>query len=427
MHEFDRRLSALADCPVISMTQTKKEFEENEGLVGGITFRPHPVIVASNDVVLSHEICHRLAGKRDYDIFNTAVRAMNCPVFKFALNILYDWYHEWKYESYSPFLMAQIFKLHEISATVEIPRMIRKNKDLGYLIDLYNNRTETPDKVGIKDCHTLVFLAKKISIKVKEKLSKQNIENLGKDLGNHQYKLGEKGITGAGGSSYTLPEWSNYYATAIAKYGRTIHVLKDMWTRNRYDWLHKHYGEIDWKNLVKVYIGEKLQWPVFLVLARILLLKNIHLVVDRSGSTSGIKNDIMDTAIIIAESLRQCNVPVSIIDVGVEDKVVNRIGDTIKTTWFTPMADGGTPTGKVCKTIIEKNNDSILIMITDGCPDSFPALKAALLKFPGTYLTFLIGDDYYQEYTTEIGNCICVEPRTIIKELMYYIEKGGQI
>ena len=427
MLELDARLRALADCAVIPMEPTKEEVKKNKGLMGGITFGPYPTIVASNDVVLSHEICHRLAGKRDYDIFNTAVSAKNCPVFKFILNILYDWYHEWKYESYSPFLNAQISKLHEISATIKVSKSVKSVKELAYLIDLYENRLEAPDEIGIEDCHTLVYLADKIRGGIKKRLSKSQFTTLVHGLEGYQNKLGQKNITGAGGSNYTLPKWSNYYTTAVAKYGNVIRVLKDMWTRNKYDWQHKHYGEIDWKNLVKVYAGEKLQWPVFLILAKILLLKNIHMVIDRSGSTGGIQYDIMDTAVIIAESLRQCNTPISIIDVGVEDKVVNDINTPINTTWFTPMAQGGTPTGEVCMTIKEKNYDSLLIMITDGWPDSFDTLKTALKVFPGSHLTFVIGEDYYQRYATEIGNCLTVEPYTIIKELMYYIEKGGQL
>ncbi len=427
MYEFDARLRALADCAVIPMTPSKEEIKKNKGLMGGIIFGPYPTIVAANDVVLSHEICHRLAGKKDYDIFNTATNAAGCPVFKFVLNVLYDWYHEWKYESYSPFLRSQVFKLREISVTVKIAKEIKGIKELEYLLDLYQHRIETPEEVGVKDCHTLVYLAEKISAGIKKGSSKKQLEGLKGALKNHQIVLGEKGITGAGGHNYTLPEWSNYYATAVARYGNAIRILKDVWTRNKYDWLHKHHGEIDWKNLVKVYMGEKLEWPVFLILSKILLFKNIHLVVDRSGSTSLIKNDIMDTSIIIAESLRQCNTPISVIDVGVEDKIVNTIDRPLETTWFTPMSDGGTPTGEVCMNIAEKNPDSILVMITDGYPDSFSELKVALQQFPGTHLTFVIGEGYYQTYATEIGNCLCVEPYTIIKELMYYIEKGGQV
>jgi hypothetical protein len=427
MHDLDKRLRALADCAVIPMVLTKEEIKKNKGLVGGITFGPYPTIVASNDVVLSHEICHRLAGKRDYDIFNTAVWAKDCPVFKFVLNILYDWYHEWKYEAYSPFLKFKIEELHEIAATIEISKGMREVKELMYLFDLYDNRTETPDEVGIKDCHTLVYLAEKIATDIRKKLPPKKYKALIAGLTGYQQKLGGKGITGAGGHSYSLPLWSNYYSKAVSKYSNTINILKDMWTRNKYAWQNKHYGEIDWKNLVKVYAGEKIKLPVFLVLAKILLLKNIHLVVDRSGSTQKIKGDLMDTAIIIAESLRQCGTPISIIDVGVENKIVNGINSPIKPTWFTPMAKGGTPTGEVCMNIKENNFDSLLIMITDGWPDSFPALKTAIHKFPGTHLTFIIGQQYYQSYATEIGNSLCVEPHTIIKELMYYIEKGGQV
>jgi len=314
-----------------------------------------------------------------------------------------------------------------VAATIKIDKSIQKIKELMYLMDMYQNRLEIPDEIGIDNCHTLVYLAEKISNNIKKNLTKIQIAGLSSALGDYQKSLGDKEITGAGGHSYTLPKWSNYYSIAVAKYGNTIRILKDMWTRNKYDWVHKHYGEIDWKNLVKVYMGEKLEWPVFLVLAKILLLKNIHLVIDRSGSTQGIENDIMDTAIIITESLRQCGTPVSIIDVGVEDKIVNDINSPLKTTWFTPMASGGTPTGEVCMNIREKNPDSLLIMITDGWPDSFPKLKTAIQKFPGTHLTFIIGQEYYQSYATEIGNTLCVEPYTIIKELMYYVEKGGLV
>jgi len=427
MQELDSRLRALADCAVIPMELTEEEIKKNKGLMGGITFGPYPTIVTSNDIVLAHEICHRLAGKRDYDIFNTAVQAKDSPIFKFVLNILYDWYHEWKYESYSPFLKAKIFELHEVAATIKINKAMQKIEELMYLMAMYQDRLETPDKAGVKDCHTLVYLAEKISASIKKKYTKSQLNALATGLGKYQQCLGDKKITGAGGRSYALPKWSNYYAMAVAKYGNTIRILKDMWTRNKYDWLHKHYGEIDWKNLVKVYMGEKLEWPVFLVLAKILLLKNIHLVVDRSGSTDGIENDIMDTTIIIAESLRQCGTPISVIDVGVENKIVNDVNLPIKTTWFTPMAEGGTPTGSVCMNIRETNPDSLLIMITDGYPDSFSELKTALQRFPGTHLTFIIGEAYYQTYATEIGNTLCVEPYTIIKELMYYIEKGGLV
>ena len=75
--------------------------------------------------------------------------------------------------------------------------------------------------------------------------------------------------------------------------------------------------------------------------------------------------------------------------------------------------------------IKERNPDSLLIIITDGWPDSFDDLRVAIQRFPGTHLTFIIGEGYFQNYATQIGNTILVEPYTIIKELMHYIEKGG--
>jgi len=328
---------------------------------------------------------------------------------------------------YSPFLQAQISKLHEIASDIKIPKDVKRIDELNYLLKLYQVRLETPEEVGISNCQTLVYLAEKISNNIKKKISKKALAKLIEGIGAYNNRLGDAKITGAGGRSYTLPKWSNYYSQAVAKYGNVIRALKDLWTRNKYDWLHKHYGEIDWKNLIKVYMGEKLDWPVFLILAKILLFKNIYLAIDRSGSTSNIRDEIMDTAIIIAESLRQCNTPISIIDIGVEDKIVNDVNDPIDTTWFTPMSKGGTPIGEVCLGIKEKNPDSLLIIITDGWPDSFETLKAAIHQFPGAHLTFVIGEEYFPKYVTSIGNSLCVEPYTIIKELMYYVEKGGLV
>ena len=429
---FDPRLRALADCAVIPLTTSGENKTDEKDLMGGILFNPYPTIVAANNLVLSHEVCHRLAGKKDYDIFKTALVANSNFLFKFILNLLYDWYHEIKFEGYSPFLKAKVRELHEMADGIKIDKKIKACTELYYMIQMYSKRNETPESVGIKSCHDIVFIASKMTKRIKQQVGKGGGKALEDAVKKFCNALSDQSITGAGASSYgQLPIMSNYYAQTVAKYSNIINSLKEMWTKNKYDWIHRHYGEIDWKNLIKVYMGEKLELPVFLILSKVILQKNIHLLIDRSSSTDwgdnkGLMYSIMDTAIIITESLRQCNTPISILEVGVENKVINKIDQPLNLHWFTPMAENGTPIGEVCLTIEERSPDSLLLIITDGEPNDFNQLQAALKKFPGDNLTFVIGESYPQ-YATRIENAVSVEPYTIIKELMFFIEKGGQI
>lgn len=437
MVNFDSRLLALAGCSVIphySAKPKKGKKKEKDDLMGGIIFDPYPSITASNDLVLSHEVCHRIAGKKDYDIFLTAVLADGTPLFKFILNLLYDWYHEIRYEVYSPFLKSKVRQLHERAKKIKIPKAIKEVDELNYLIMMYEDRLETPEEVGVRDCHDLVYLARETTDQIRKTKSKKQMAALNAALKDWGNALAGAEITGAGASSYgEIPKRSNFYVKTTARYGATIDALSEMWLKNKYDWLHKHYGEIDWKNLVKVFMGEKLEWPVFVIIAKIILAKNIHLVIDRSGSTNEsykggepLKNLIMELAVIIAESLRRCEVPISVADVGVEDKVINRIDQPIDIHWFTPMANGGTPLGEVCLGIKEKDPESLLLIITDGEPWDFDKLHVALKRFPGENLTFVIGSAY-RAYSAQIRNAIPVEPQTILKELQHFIDKGGEL
>ena len=431
MIDFDKRLVALAGCSVVPNYPVENAKANKRNLSGGIIFDPYPAITATDDTVLSHEVCHRLAGKRDYDIFLTAVLADGTELFKFILNILYDWYHEIMYETYSPFLKSKIRQLHDIAREIKRPKKLIEVGELNYLINMYTDRLETPEDVGVRDCHDLVYLARSVKVQIE---GRGGIAKISDAIAIWQISLTQNGITGAGSASYgSIPERSNFYIHTVAKYGSAIDTLSKMWIANKYLWLHKHYGEIDWKNLVKMYIGEKLEWPVFIMIAKMLLAKNIHLVVDRSGSTcedykggKPLKILIMEVAVIIAESLRLRDVPISIIDVGVQDSVINTIDQPMDTHWFTPMAIGGTPIGEVCLTIREKNPDSLLLIITDGIPDDFVELQMALKKFPGENLTFVIGPEY-QEYASIIRNAIPAEPQTIIKELQHFMNKGGEV
>jgi hypothetical protein len=215
-----------------------------------------------------------------------------------------------------------------------------------------------------------------------------------------------------------LPERSSYYVSAVSRHFHIIKELVNLWKKNKYNWINNYYGEIDWKDLPGMFLGEKLSLPVWKLFQKIAVSRKIYLVIDRSGSTFGIKDVIMDTAVIISESLRMLGVPISILDVGVTNTVINDIDSPLDLPWFTPMSHGGTPLGEVCSLITRADHESYLLVVTDGEPDSWETLSSALNAFPGKNLTFVIGDSYGQ-YAEKIKNAVHVEPHTIIREMLH--------
>lgn len=418
MYEFDKKLHALAGCPVI------------EGENGAVVFDPNPVIVAENDPILSHEVCHILAGRSDYEIFATAVEVRRCnlegEVFKHILNMLYDWYHEYLYGKYSGFLWGRLSKLHEA-----FEHKATGLKDIDKIDEMYCKRDISPGSVGIRDSIDLVAWADKIcenTLKQAKKLS-IGLADLVKILGlKREFRLNNKGKGDPNGkhrrklggpkSDIGVPKKSSYYVTAVSKYFHIINELATLWKKNKYGWLNNYYGEIDWKDLPGMFQGEKLSLPVWRLFQKIGVARKIYLVIDRSSSTQMIKEVIMDTAIIIAESLRMLGIPISILDVGVTCDVVNGIDEPLDLTWFTPMAHNGTPLGEVCPKITKADHNSYLLIITDGEPDDWDTLLSALNAFPGADLTFVIGDSY-GEYAKKVKNAIHVEPHTIIREMLH--------
>lgn len=145
MYEFDDRLKALAGCPVI------------EDVNGSVVFDPNPVIIAESDQVLSHEICHVLGGRADYEIFATANVARKNELYRHVLNMLYDWYHEYLYGKHSSFLWEKLTELHK--------RYTYQHTDidaLDFLNRLYLNRKINPKSHNIKDVIDLVAYADKL-------------------------------------------------------------------------------------------------------------------------------------------------------------------------------------------------------------------------------------------------------------------------
>ena len=407
---LDIKLRALAGCPVI------------ESDSGAMIFNPHPVITAMNDAVLAHEVCHVLAGKEDYEIFATACVARGGDrLFKYVLNVLYDWYHESIYGNYSGYLSGKLDELHKTSSPHKIGI-----KALDDLHEGYFGRKPVFEALTIphKDAIDLVVLADNIvsAILKQTKLPMCQLLNLVGVGDQTEILITKKGggckskLGGPKSDIGAIPESSNYYISAVSKYFHIIEELTKLWKKNRYSWISSYYGEINWKDLPGMFQGEKLSLPVWRLFQKISMSRKIYLVIDRSGSTHSISDVIMDTAVIIAESLRIMNIPISILDVGVTHSVVNTIAEPLDLSWFTPMADDGTPLGEVCSLITDSDIDSYLLIITDGCPNNWDILKSALSAFSGCYLTFVIGDSY-GKYLKEVGNTIHVEPHTIIREL----------
>jgi uncharacterized protein with von Willebrand factor type A (vWA) domain len=149
-----------------------------------------------------------------------------------------------------------------------------------------------------------------------------------------------------------------------------------------------------------------------------ILDKEVFILIDRSGSTSGIKEILMDTAIIITESLRRCRVPISILEVGCDDEVINQIDQPLKFEWFNPEADGDTDMGHVLSTIKNPSKNSYLLIITDGNPTDEHVFIQQINRFPGEVMSFVIGTSFYDYYRMTNGRAIQVEPNTIIREMV---------
>ena len=429
--EFDKRLRALAGCPVI---------EERDK--GAMIFNPHPVICAGNDLLLAHEICHVLAGKDDYDIFDTAIEARTdniifAEIFQHVLNMLYDWYHEYEHGKHSGLLWNKLTELHtEQQGPLQVlPDALQE------IEAIYVARDVSPESRHVKDVIDLVAWADRLTEELIRNAVGVEIVALikmgaGSDIGSLTEELARNGMgakitaliknggllgaMGAGGDIGSTPKRSDYYLKTVGKYWHVIEELTLLWKRNKYDWLDHYYGEINWKNLCGLFLGEKLQLPVFRLFLKIAMSRSVYLVVDRSGSTKENKlyNIIMDTAIIIAESLRILGIPISILDVGVTSSVVNKIDEDLDLGWFTPMHNNGTPLGEVCSMISGADQNSYLLIITDGMPNEWEPLLSALHTFPGNNLTFVIGNSY-GAYNRKIKNAIHVEPHTIIREMLH--------
>jgi hypothetical protein len=455
---LDDRLIALAGCPVLETNGNKRE--------GWIIFNPYPIIRASDDNVLSHEICHRISGKQNYDLFNTA-GLVRGSLFSLLLNLLMDWKDEKENGDTYPVIRTRLNNLHNSVKTQNIQSQLQP------FVDLYKGVIKTlpnlPNNPSAMDL--ICYIDNLLEIKINELDDNQieakgegidfvevgttivldneeEIKVIGKEKKDKDTLLliiktktkGKEDIFPSSGYIIDSKEtsqqiqnflselggphgWgdllrSNYYEKQVSKYQHMISELSKIWTRNKYQWVSAYEGEINRKDLVGLYKGSELELPVFQQLRKNIIDRSCFFVIDTSGSTANIKTEIMDSAIIVVESLRQCGVSVSVLDVGTVDKTINGINEPIKENYFTPQSHGGTPLGDVIGQIKEANSDSYLIIVTDGCPDSWETLQSSLKQFPGEHLTLVIGPSFTEYYSKVNGQAISVKPHTIIQEIV---------
>jgi len=405
---LDPNLIALASCPVIE--------QEQEG--GHIMFHPYPVISASSSIILAHEICHRLSGVVSFNKFVTACEARgNDELFTHILNLLVDWWDELNYADHSAYLRSRIDDLHQKTITEldasKIPDSLREL----YLLYITGIKPSNfPEVTCIED---LIVYADQVTEEL-PKADKLVIEAI--------IKLSKKGGLGAGGDLAKDAKKSNFYLKTVSKYNNIIEVVSTLWTKNKYKWKQSYFGEISYKNLPQLLLGDKLGLPVYRLFQKLDINRSIYLVVDRSGSTSEIKVPIMETAIIIAESLRRNSVPISILDVGFDNHkrkmdgsnhyTVNKIDEPLDFDWFTPQSGGGTPIGEAVASINKTSPEDYLLIITDGEPNSFEVLKDSVARFQGEDLTCVIGPSFKRYFEQLNGHALSVEPTTLIRELI---------
>jgi len=384
---FDSGLTALANCPVISY---ERSF---------IRFDPSPIIFSEDNETLAHEICHRLAGRNDFSIFETAIIARNrSKAYEYILNLLYDWYHEYYQHKVTGYLYSWLMKLWENPQTKKAIAKIDEPA-LKEICEWYIHQAD-PTTKGIKSTIDLVLLADKIWKEIPPLKAVSFLEIFVKCDMVRNF------------------DHSNYYMRTVVKYDPIISALTTLWKRNKYKWEHYYYGEIDWKNLIGTYMSQWLILPVFRLFMKKILDKEVFILIDRSGSTSGIKEILMDTAIIITESLSRCKVPISILEVGCDDEVINQIDQPLKFEWFNPESDGDTDMGHVLSTIKNPSKNSYLLIITDGNPTDEHVFIQQINRFPGEVMSFVIGASFHNYYRMTNGRAIQVEPNTIIREMV---------
>lgn len=395
---LDEALIALASCPVI----------EQKDRGGHIVFNPYPTISTSDNLILSHEICHKLAGASSFNKFATACHVRQDPLFNFVLNLLVDWYDESNNSQYSMYLHKRVLDLRKtVTINKNLPTPIKE------LMELYCGGAKPkgfPNPVdGIEDL--IVYADKFISE------NKNQAQFLQTYFTKH--RLG----SGAGPDLVENNKRGSFYLKTVAKYNYVIDIVASLWLRNKYKWDFSYFGEINWKNLPGLMIGDKIGAPVYKLFHKLDINRRVFLVVDRSGSTDPIKVPIMETVIILAESFRRCNVPVSILNIGTVS-VINKINEPLDFGWFEPITDGGTPLGATVNLIKESFPEDYLLIVTDGqpydpgCKSPFELLIQAVNRFKGYDLTFVIGDSFREYYTNMRGHAVSVEPTTIIRELI---------
>jgi hypothetical protein len=371
------------------------------------------------DVVIQHEVGH-LLNKNDISLFQNAVSARNSNTYGFILNLIEDYRVE-------NIVLPKY--LNNIKTSPELHTVTNEGKIQKLIDTLFNNVENEYSyiKNEIQD-------NTKENIKLADKLWLEIDETPLFDLLEIIELISNDNLTGAGDEQSKEKTRSlNYYDSTCIKYAFDIKILATIIPKNKYALTSSFQGEINKKRLKELYCDsfkESQCRKNFLKRVKQDIKYDIFVVIDRSGSTFLYKEQIMDSTIILLEAINKNNLQnICIVECnGDKAIIVKEPSGTFDKTWFTPLADGGTPLGDCISEVnkrIQKPDKTIVIMITDGQAydtDVFQKEITKLRTFEDIKLIslFISENDVYgsQDYFKLIPETIRTQPGKIWKDLM---------
>lgn len=145
---FDKELLKIANCKVIKIEKGSK---------GSLLIDSEPIIKADTNGTLAHEICHLLAGEKDYNLYNDAIWEKEYDkVFTYVLNTLFDWYHEYVYGRANSVVWKYLTEMHDNKETDK--HFVNINV-IDSITSMYLKRNIDPEYVGITEAADLVEYA----------------------------------------------------------------------------------------------------------------------------------------------------------------------------------------------------------------------------------------------------------------------------
>jgi hypothetical protein len=134
---------------------------------------------------------------------------------------------------------------------------------------------------------------------------------------------------------------------------------------------------------------------------------------DVSGSTDSFKNEYAESTIVISKALESFNkVNLGVVDFSADVAFVKYFDEELEAARIHPVSKSRTNLGAALNSIAEedrmvwKNNNKLVIIITDGYPDSIEDVQEAISKEyyqDVKFITVIIGYRANEEYTKLFG------------------------